>query len=205
MSAWAQMLDELETMAKAMPATDDLTGKQDGQVEDKDPDDLEGKQGEGNGGDGDIDDMLGKSFVAVIDGEERQAMDGTQLVKALMARVDASEGEMTKAMGAAVSLIKVQGQALKAQTDLIKSLQADVARIGAEPGGRKSALSVHDKAGVGDLAKSEQPTLDKGTVLAKANAAFDAKRLTGRELHELDTALRLNVAPDPVILAKALA
>ena len=42
-------------------------------------------------------------------------------------------------------------------------------------------------------------------MLAKANEAFDAKKITGQELVALDVALRSGALPDQAVLAKALA
>ena len=96
---------------------------------------------------------------------------------------------------------------VEAQGDLIKSMQAKMDKMAGGGAGRKAVLSVVEKPAAGEtLAKSQQEEgLTPAQVMAKANAAFDAKRISGQELVALDVGLRSGALPDQAILAMALA
>lgn len=202
MSQYEKLLEELETMAKAMPGDDaadddkiaaaaananpDADGDGDNDVtgEHIEPDGDEGAGAEG--GDGDGDETMGKSFALKLDdGTELEAIDGTELVKSLMARVESNEGTVMKALGTAVELIGKQG-------DMIKSLQDEVKKLAGEGRGRKAVVSVSEKPVAGaTMAKSQGAAegLSANEFMAKALAAQASGRLTGLDVARAESAL----------------
>lgn len=202
MSQYEKLLEELETMAKAMPGDDaadddkiaaaaananpDADGDGDNDVtgEHIEPDGDEGAGAEG--GDGDGDETMGKSFALKLDdGTELEAIDGTELVKSLMARVESNEGTVMKALGTAVELIGKQG-------DMIKSLQDEVKKLAGEGRGRKAVVSVSEKPVAGaNMAKSQGAAegLSANEFMAKALAAQASGRLTGLDVARAESAL----------------
>lgn len=202
MSQYEKLLEELETMAKAMPGDDaadddkiaaaaananpDADGDGDNDVtgEHIEPDGDEGAGAEG--GDGDGDETMGKSFALKLDdGTELEAIDGTELVKSLMARVESNEGTVMKALGTAVDLLGKQG-------DMIKSLQDEVKKLAGEGRGRKTVVSVSEKPVAGaTMAKSQGAAdgLSANEFMAKALAAQASGRLTGLDVARAESAL----------------
>ena len=203
MSQYEKLLEELETMAKAMPGDD---GADDDKVQaaaaaanpdadgdgenDVTGDDLSPEGGEGLGdkgeGDGDDDETMGKSFALKLeDGTELEAIDGTELVKSLMDREESNEGTVMKAHGAAVDLLGKQG-------DMIKSLQDEVKKLAGEGRGRKTVVSVSEKPVAGaTMAKSQGAAdgLSANEFMAKALAAQASGRLTGLDVARAESAL----------------
>ena len=203
MSQYEKLLEELETMAKAMPGDDVADDDKiqaaaaaanpdaDGDGEnDVTGDDLntEGSEGLGDEGEGDGDDKetMGKSFALKLeDGTELEAIDGTELVKSLMARVESNEGTVMKALGTAVDLLGKQG-------DMIKSLQDEVKKLAGEGRGRKTVVSVSEKPVAGaTMAKSQGAAdgLSANEFMAKALAAQASGRLTGLDVARAESAL----------------
>ena len=212
MSAFAELLQELETLAKAMPAGDEDDAKikaaagdnAEGHAEPDGDADGKDKAGDGDGKDEDEGMPMGKSFSATIDGKEVEAVDGTELVKALIGKIDATETDMAKALGATVDLLKSTSATVKAQAESIALLKSQVAELGKQGVGRKTTLSITDKpvAGVTDMAKSDGLTAE--TLMAKANAAAEQGKITWREAALVDGALRAQQVPDSSLLSKFL-
>lgn len=201
----AELLAELETLAKALPGKDDQDDKDileaaeaakiaEGDDPDGDPDEDEDED--------DIEPM-GKSFKAVIDGEEKDVVDGTELVKSLISRMDSESGVMAKAMGQAVELIKTQGEMLKSQAESIALLKSDIARIGGTGAGRKSALNVYEKTGPADAAQIQQ-SVTPAQLMAKAESAMKTGAITGRDLAIADVCIRNNEPLDPGLLTRIM-
>lgn len=207
MSEFAELLaqlnaaqEEQSTLAKALPAEG---GKDDKTIQAASADGANG----GNPEDDDIDDDLGDSPLAKslnVEGQEFEVVDAGALIKSLQdlsARTDETESVLAKGLTAVIGLVK-------GQSELIKSLQSQITKLGATGAGRKTVVSVLDKPVVGEqLAKSqgaEEPVVSRETIMAKANAAFDAKKISGLELTSLDVSLRNGVMPDQAILAKCL-
>lgn len=198
------LLGELDTLNKAIPAAE---VKDDKKIEAAAAaagaeDDGKEKLGE----DGKPLPAMTKSMqVTLADGTVIEAEDGTELVKSLFARVDDQEDLMVKALGGAINLIKAQGEQITATNALVKSLQADLAKLGNQGAGRKTLVNVHEQ--VTQLTKSNQepqgPTPQE--FMVKANAAFDAKKITGIELTTCDVAVRTQQQIDPGLIAKVLA
>ena len=169
------LLSELDTLAKSQPTLDDVKAIQgaagEGGNDDDDPDNDGDGEGD-NDGDGDGDGQpMAKSFrVMGADGEEIEAFDGGELIKGLMAQ-QAQQGEqMTKALTGVVSHIR-------RQDELLKSLIEQVTALGVQGRGRKSSVTMHDRAAADPLAKGGQQqaqTLTCDQVLAKAFALYQA-------------------------------
>lgn len=205
MSQYEKLLEELETMAKAMPGDDgadddkiqaaaaaanpdaDGDGENDVTGDNLNTEGSEGLGDEGEGeGDGDDKETMGKSFALKLDdGTELEAIDGTELVKSLMARVESNEGTVMKALGTAVDLLGKQG-------NMIKSLQDEVKKLAGEGRGRKTVVSVSEKPVAGaTMAKSQGAAdgLSANEFMAKALAAQASGRLTGLDVARAESAL----------------
>ena len=217
--AFEALLGELDIIAKALPAdggdkviaaaaggTGEAGGKKDGGNTGGEK--AEGKKEEGEGEELDEDgNPLVKSLTVTINGQEVQAEDGTALVKALIGRIDDTEDVIAKALSATIGIVKKQGEVVTRQAEIIKSLQGDVQKIGNQGNGRKTLLNIHDNASA-TLAKSENAgQIDGSTFMVKATAAFDAGKITGKDLTFIDVALRNNQAReiDQSLVAKVLA
>jgi translation initiation factor 1 (eIF-1/SUI1) len=194
-----------ETLVKALPVED---GKDDEAIQaaategdnaDTNPEDDDAEEGDEKGGDDDK--PMAKSVTAVVDGEEVEAIDATELLKSLVERVGTQESVLAKALESTLGTIKAQGE-------MIKSLSAQVKKLGGEGKGRKTVLSVVEKPAAGEqaLAKSEQSPMTVQDFMAKATANWEAKKLTGREFTTLDVARREGKLAeiDQSLIAKAL-
>lgn len=190
------LLGDLGTMAKAM---DDAAVEPDGDEK------IAAADAEGAPADGDPKvDADGKPMtksmqVTLPDGSVVEAEDGTALVKSLIERLDGTETVMAKALGAAVDLIKKQGEALASTNTLVKSLQTKVAELSAQPAGRKTVLTVHDKP-AGTMVKSEPEGMSEPEFMAKAMTAFKAGKITGLEISTAETSInRGQPVPNDII------
>jgi hypothetical protein len=161
----------------------------------------------GGAGDGDADDKggetLGKSFSATTeDGETKEFIDGTELVKSLMSRIETNESESVAVMGQLGDLIKSQSQMLQSQGQLIKSLQEQVSSLGSEGRGRKATVSLVQKPSQEQMAKSQAGSeeMTGPQFLAKCLQAQAAGRLTGMDVSRAQIALNsgVNVPADIV-------
>lgn len=133
---------------------------------------------------------FGKSFEFTSeDGSKHAAVDATDLVKSLMARQEETDGALTKALGSFTTVIKSQGE-------MIKSLTGQVAALAAQGRGRKTMVSISEKPALGDLQKSQAADNGMSTqeFFAKANIAFDAGKITGKDLNVISVSLRMNEA-----------
>ena len=167
----------------------------------------------GGAGDGDADDnkggesTLGKSFTATGEnGEPLELIDGTELVKSLMARVETNESQAVAVMGSLGDLIKSQTQTLQSQGQLIKSLQEKVDALGTEGRGRKATVSLSQKPSQEHMAKSQSgdEELTGSQFLAKCLQAQAAGRLTGMDVSRAQIALNQNV-PVPADIVSRVA
>lgn len=181
----SKLLGELGDLAKAMPAPE------------SEPDGDEKIADAAADGAGDADPKLGedgkpmtKSLrVTLADGTEVDAEDGTELVKSLIGRLDETEDVMAKALGAAVDLIKKQGEQIAATNSLVKSLRADVTKLSTQPAGRKTVLTVHEKPAGAELAKSQPQGDTPEEFMTKALAAQKDGRLTGLDVSVAEASL----------------
>ena len=173
-SDFDSLIAELDTLAKSQPTMDDVQKIQNaaGEAGDNDDDpDNDGDANRDNDGDGDGESgkPMAKSFrVMGAAGEEIEAFDGGELIKSLIEQ-QAQQGEqMTKAMQGVVGH-------LGRQDALLKSLIEQVAVLSAQGRGRKSSVTVHDRAAADPLAKGGQQQAQPLTcdqVLAKASALY---------------------------------
>lgn len=180
--------DEQSMMAKSLPAAegeDDeaiQTAAEGDELSDLDLEEDEDLLEEDEDEDEDLE-MLTKSMT--IDGEEVEIIDAEQLIKSvrvLGGRVNQQEEALTKALASTVHLVKSQGT-------MIKSLTERLDRVSKQGAGRKTVLSVHDKPNaIEPLAKSEG--FSHGELLAKAQSAYGAGKITGHDLTVIDVSLR---------------
>jgi hypothetical protein len=198
-------LEELQALQKSEAADNDLGGDEDDKkiaeaadtsnANEKEPDGDE--DGEGKGDD-DGDEPMGKSFAFTLDsGEVVEAIDGTELVKSLMGRIDNQEQSMQKAMGIALDLIKSQG----AQITLLKS---ELTTLGNAGRGRKTVVSVAEKPAPEAMHKSEPSGVSGEEFMAKALTAQASGRITGLQVSIAETALQKGLAVPADIVNKVL-
>lgn len=217
--SFEKMLDELETMAKALPSD---AGEDDENIQAAAAEGSEGDGGDsGEGaaaaeaeagadaGDGaesaaaadddeGEDEGMAKSFSFTLeDGTVVEAQDGTELVKALMNRVEKNEQVLGKSLQTAVTLIKSQG-------DLIKSLQEKVTTLAGQGRGRKAVVSVTEKPST--LAKSEpaEEGMTGSEFMAKAMTAQAAGRITGMEVARAESHLNKGMQVPADIVARVI-
>ena len=201
MAELSSLSTDQETMAKALPADD---GKDEQKIQAAAED---GGLGDGdadnNGGmpDGDKDDEgmpMAKSFKFTLeDGTEVEAQDGSELVKSLGERLDATETTMAKALGQAVDLIKGQGE-------MIKSMQDQIKKLSGEGRGRKAVVSIVEKPGPGEgvMAKSESQGMSHEQFFAKALTAQKEGRLSGTDIAIAESCLNRGEAIPANIVAR---
>lgn len=208
-SQFDELIGELDVIAKALPAE----GEEDSEkVLSAAADGGGDESGDGNEKepDGDADDkpMMGKSFkVTMADGSEVEAVDGAEMIKALRDEIDDTHGAIAKALGSAVSLIKGQGDTLKKQATLIKSLTEKVEALGKQGAGRKTVLSLVEKTPASALAKStgSEDGMDVNTFMAKALAAQAAGVVNGQEICVAEAQLNRGEKLDPRFAARVMA
>ncbi len=222
-SNFGQLLNELETMKKSLDVDDDLDADLD--LENLGDDEKikaaaeadELKEGEDLTlrGDDDDDDLMGKALSVTLEtGEKLEAIDGTKLVKSLMAQMETSENDMAKAMGLAIGNIQkvadklnTQAKTIVEQGALIKSLQETMKQIGDKPGGRRTVVSVHEKRSGDELHKSEdlgEDGMARGEFLAKALTAQKEGRLTGLDISKAESCLNSGLEVPEHIVKKVI-
>lgn len=216
----AELQGEVDTMAKALPPVD---GDGDGD-DDADPADTgaadkkiaaaagsepDGDEGDPDGGDGDGDEpqVMGKSMPAVraiVNGQEVEAVDGTELVKSLMTQVEAlgkkatgAEDRMVKALEGTLTVVKAQGA-------LIKSLTEQVAALRGAGRGRKATVTVQDPPALTkSLPGADAVKVHPEQVMAKALSAQQQGRLTSLDVARVEGYMQAGI-PLPANLAAAL-
>lgn len=202
---FAALLGELDTMTKALPAADVADDKKiadaadDGDGDGKQKLDADGKPI------ADTDPMTKSFQVTLADGTVVEAEDGTELVKSLFARVDQNEDMIVKALGGTLNLVKSQGEQIAATNALVKSMQAEIAKLGNQGAGRKTLVNVHEQVSTLTKAMGQPPTLTPAEFMTKANAAFDAQKITGPELVAADVSIRQGFAVDQAVFNKVMA
>lgn len=209
--SYEALLEELETLQKSMDQGDSddekiaaaaAAGDEDEDDEHDEPDGDEGMGGEGDG-DGDEGPMA-KSFSFQLDtGEVVEAVDGTELVKSLQNEVALLKSERETAASQSEKVFQAVLGQLKSQGQLIKSLSAQVEKLSSEGRGRKSIAAPN--AAMAKSMGADAGGLTPDRLLAKANAAFDAGRISGKELTVIDVSLRHGAALDDGLMARVLA
>ena len=202
--SYEALLDELETLQKALPGP--------GPADDDDEDEDEEDEGHaepdadnrGGPSDGDADNRpLAKSFrFELDDGSAVEAVDATDLLKSLHDDLAGLRASRTSEAQAVETGLKGLLTLVKGQGALLKSLQAQVAKLADSGRGRKSLTG-----GEADLAKAQAatPELTGPLLMAKAHTAFEAQRISGKELSTLDVLLRHGETPDADLVRRILA
>lgn len=190
--SYEALLDELETLQKALPGPGPM-----------DDDEDEDEEDEGHA-EPDADNRpLAKSFrFELDDGSAVEAVDATDLLKSLHDDLAGLRASRTSEAQAVETGFKGLLTLVKGQGALLKSLQAQVAKLADSGRGRKSLTG-----GEADLAKAQAatPELTGPLLLAKAHTAFEAQRISGKELSTLDVLLRHGETPDADLVRRILA
>jgi len=161
----------------------------------------ERKRKEANAGGEKGEKHMAKSFTIKTDGgEEIQVQDASDLLKSLGVRLDETNTTMQTTFETVVGVMKAQGEMVKSLTDkllerdktiseqgeLLKSLQAEVAKIGSAPAGRKAVVTVAERAAAPSteiLAKSGMPDgVSTEDFFAKALDLQREGKLTGVDI-----------------------
>ena len=209
MSEFDTLMEELETLQKAY-GDDKIAAAADEDDDEQHPEpDADNSGGpsdhdEDNADEDEDDDddgfePIAKSFRFELDnGQTVEAIDATELVKSLKGRLDETETLLAKAIEERDTVNGRVLGLLKSQSAEIAGLKAQLAKLSGEGRGRKAVVNVHEAAE--PMAKSESNP--RAELMAKATAAYEQGRLTGREWVEVDASLRLNQIPSQSILAK---
>lgn len=206
--SYEALLEELETLQKSMDqgdSDDEKIAAAAAAGDDDEDDEPDGDEGMGGEGDGDGDEgPMAKSFSFQLDtGEVVEAVDGTELVKSLQNEVALLKSERETAASQSEKVFQAVLGQLKNQGRLIKSLSAQVEKLSSEGRGRKSIAAPN--AAMAKSMGADAGGLTPDRLLAKANAAFDAGRISGKELTVIDVSLRHGAALDDGLMARVLA
>ena len=220
--SFTALLEDLENLQKAKPlpndegddkiaaaAGDEAAQKaaaqtQDAAKEEKDEKGEKEEEGEEEEEEGEEEGErpFGKSFsVTLENGAVVEAYDATEILKSFDVRL--SEMDLLKADIAALKAREIPTsedvqRVLAAQTDLIKSLQSQVAALAAEGRGRKSTLNVHEKPAPAGHQRPDTPSGEE--LLTKAMVAQRQGRLTSLDVARLESYLgRGLTAPADII------
>lgn len=207
--SYEALLEELETLQKSMDQGDSddekIAAAAAADDEDDDHDEPDGDEGIDGEGDEDGDEgPMAKSFSFQLEtGEVVEAVDGTELVKSLQNEVALLKSERETAASQTEKVFQAVLGQLKSQGELIKSLSAQVEKMSSEGRGRKSIAA--PSAAMAKSMGADAGGLTPDRLLAKANAAFDAGRISGKELTVIDVSLRHGAALDDGLMARVLA
>lgn len=228
-SEFEKLASELETLAKAQPATEEdkvLAAAQDAgvdtdQVADAastddatDPTaDVASDADDEDEDDGD--EALGKSFEVVgANGEAVKAYDATDLIKSLNGRVEGLETgfadvaerreSLGKSLGLITDLLKSQSAQITKQADEIATLQKSIGTLGNQGAGRKAVLTLSEKPDLA-LTKSVQPDGVSGNeLLAKADAGQKQGRLTASDVARVEAYLNKGMSPPADLVSRVM-
>lgn len=156
--------------------------------------------GAGNAGAAGGEPLVKSIKVKLEDGTEVDAEDGTELVKALIARQGDTEATLQKAV---TIMMDVVGK----QNTMIKSLGEQLTALRGEGRGRKATIIIHDKGGSaagasagagaggqgqgdGSMAKGDEGAITADEFMLKAQTAYEQKLITGVNLTTIDVCLR---------------
>jgi hypothetical protein len=185
------------------------------------PEDEE-DDGQGNGDLGDGSPMV-KSFKLVLeDGTEMEAQDATEMVKCLVAELNTVKGahtthveEMAKSFEAVVGLVGSLTEGLKAtredvlalakRGDELASTNALMAKslgvIGNQGRGKRSVdVTLGARPNLNGNAPASEAKHTAAEILAKAEGALNAGRITGTEATKVMTAINMGAQPEQAIL-----
>lgn len=162
------------------------------------------------GKEGGADEPFGKSFpVTLEDGRVEEAFDATEMLKSMSTRLEAAEAastqygtdldvareDLTKSLTVTSQLFDI----VKAQDGLIKSLRADVARIGAQPTGRRTAVTIAERSPA--VVVNDKPSNEQ--VMAKAMSLVGGGGLSSSDIATVEMSLQRGM-PLPPHIAEAL-
>jgi len=144
------------------------------------------------------DEELGKSFSFTLEnGETVEAVDGTEMVKALSLKLETQSETMAKALGTAVDLIKHQG-------GVIDALTARVDSIASSGRGRKAVVSIAEKSEA-EMHKSDEPAGMSGEAfMTKALSAQKAGHITAHQVSLAEGYLSKGLAVPAELVQKVL-
>lgn len=198
--SFKKLLDELDTLRKSHAADSEAdesivaaaaAGDSDEELEDAEAAAAAGDDGE---------EGLAKSYEVILpNGDKAQGFDGMALIKSMQASLGAIQTERTedhetlsKALTGIMEVIDEQGK-------LIKSLNAQLAKVSSEGAGRRSVTVAPVP-----LVKSHQniSELAPGEVLAKCEAAFNAGKISGLDLSMAEASVNRNMPVSDRIAAK---
>jgi len=151
-------------------------------------------------------DTMTKSFTFTTEGGEViEAVDGTEMVKALSDRLESTGDNMAKAVTLVFENvksiqehIKSQSETIAGQGELIKSLTETVERIGGEGRGRKAVLTMHEK----QAGQPEPEGVTPSEFMSKAQTAWQEGKLSGDELRLTEALINRGLQPPENILSK---
>lgn len=201
----AQM-GELQTLSKALPMPGDSDADE-AKIQAAAADGKDGKdKGKGNTPDPDEDnDLMGKSLtIQLDDGTVVEALDGTDLVKSLIQRMDTDSGATQQLIAGAFDALKTQAQVIQAQGTVLKSLQAELGALKAQGSGRRSVVSV---APVPPAPQPQTPqqlakSMPADDFMAKAMSAQKAGRISGIDVAVAEGRLAQGLAvPEAIVKA----
>jgi hypothetical protein len=209
MSEFQKLLTDLDALHKAMPKgksddDDEIRAAADGDADDDgeedgdedsytgEPDGDEDGEDEDNDGDGE---PMGKSFpVTLADGTEVEALDATELLKAMQDDAANQFGQVGRVLSGTMGLLKSMNAELA-------SLRKEVARMGARGAGRQSVLRVPPEQAE-DMAKSDRS--GPNDILAKSMAAMHRGDFNAAQVAEVEVYVSRGM-PLPAHLARIVA
>lgn len=188
-----QQADQSELLSKAM-ADDNkkiqsASGEEDYQENPEDEDEDE---------EDDEDEEEGQTMTKSINvGDETfEVVDAEMMLKSIDAMAQKIEKLETMLSAAMPSMVK----AGKSQVDMIKSMSSRIEQLAGSGAGRRSVLDIHERQSV--IPKAQQ-TVSPEEVLAKAELAMNANKISPKEFLTLDIQARNKQSFDPQIMAKA--
>ncbi|EDY2030026.1 hypothetical protein GTB64_004468 [Salmonella enterica] len=187
--------DQPAELAKSFPDEGDdkkiQTAAKDGEKDEEEEEDEEGKEkGE---------EIEKCSMTKSFENEEgEELIDATEVLEGLQKSFASHDSVLEKV----ATLLTAQNQQLKAQGELIKSMQDTITNLGAKGTGRKSTVTLLTKSQVSTEKQEEAPKqMTREDVMAKAMNLFDKNMLSSIQVNMLDVALRNGYAPDADVLA----
>lgn len=185
---FADLLDELENLAKSMD------NDEDDKYGDSDPEEGDDEDEEDDEDKDEDEKSMGKSFaVTLSDGTTVKAHDASALIDELRGQINAGNEAIARTV--------------KTTTDLVKSLQGEIAdlkkslhEVSGRTAGRKSVLSVHERR---PQTQPEEPRgLSARDLMTKALSAQRAGRLSGSEVAMIDAYIGRGQTPPGYLLDK---
>lgn len=149
---------------------------------------------------------LGKSLTMTDeDGNVIEAVDGTELVKSLVARLDTHEASVTERDEDIMKSLNAMKDLVVGQSELIKSLTGRLDAMGSEGRGRRSVVTLTDKPDATTLQKSQPDGISADMFMAKAMEANKAGRLSTVEIAVIEGSLNRSIDVPADIVRKVFA